>query len=118
MATDSYNVQNVSATPATFNLLGGKYAVTAEATWGGGSAKLQIQSPKLGPAATFISVNSSTDFAANGFFVLDLPAGTYQITIATATAVYLSIVGLPEAADAVKNLQNAIHRGSAAAWAA
>ena len=104
MAKDSASVSNLSATSPTFQLAGGKYAVTAEATWGGGSAKLQIQSPKLGPAPTFISVNSATDFAANGFAVVDLPAGNYQITIATATAVYVSIVGVPEATDQIAQL--------------
>ena len=110
MATDKIIQSNLSATSPTFQLAGGKYAVTAEGTWGGGSAKLQILSPKLGASPTFISVNSATDFAANGFVVLDLPAGTYQITVATSTAVYVSVVGIPEAAEAVAALLAGLQR--------
>lgn len=87
-ATDGVGFSNISATPATFKLKGGKYAVAAIATWSAGSAKLQ----KLGPdGSTFLSVSSATDFTANGYATVDLPPGTYQVTIATATAVYFSV---------------------------
>ena len=83
---------NISATPASFALRGGKYGVAAIATWTAGSAKLQ----KLGPdGSTFLSVSAGTDFTANGYATVDLPPGTYQLTIATATAVYFALDRIP-----------------------
>lgn len=90
--TDGKAFSNISATTAAFNLKGGKYAVAAVATWGGGSAKLQT----LGPdGTTWLSVASASDFTANGYATVDLPAGQYRFTIATASAIYASIAGVP-----------------------
>jgi hypothetical protein len=86
--TEAVAFQNISATTAPFQLHGGRYSAAAVATWGGGSAKLQI----LGPdGATYLSVASTTDFSANGFATVDLPPGQYRFTIATATAVYCEV---------------------------
>lgn len=75
-----------------FNLDGGLYGVAVEATFGGGSVKLQ----RLGPAGSaYLSVSSGTDFSAAGYASVQLPAGQYKFTIATATAVSAEIVRIP-----------------------
>jgi hypothetical protein len=62
---------------------GGKGSFQAEATWGGGSAKLQ-----------FISLNGtwidypSGSLSANGAILFELPIGQIRVVIATATACY------------------------------
>lgn len=83
-------LSNVSATGSGFGFNGGKAALYAEATWGGGTVKLQTQSPK----GTWIDVPNAS-FTANGFVSLDLPPGQYRGNVATATAVYFSLVSIP-----------------------
>jgi hypothetical protein len=91
-STDGKAFSNIAATTAPFSLLGGKYGAAAVATFGGGSVKLQT----LGPDnSTWLSVLAATDFAAAGYAVIDLPAGQYRFTIATATAVYASVFRIP-----------------------
>jgi hypothetical protein len=90
---EAVKFSNISATPTSFPLRGGKYAVSALATWGGGSAKLQV----LGPdGSTYLSVASATDFTANGYAAIDLGPGDYRLLIATATAIYAQIVRIPQ----------------------
>lgn len=92
MSTESVGFSNISASTAAFALRGGRYAVAALATFGGGSVKLQA----LGPdGTTFLSVASGSDFTAAGFGAVDLPPGQYRFTIATATAVYASVTSVP-----------------------
>lgn len=62
---------------------GGAGTFMAEATWGGGSAKLQFQSPN----ATWIDYPSGS-LSANGAISFTLPAGQIRVVIATATACY------------------------------
>jgi hypothetical protein len=82
---------NISASTAAFTLRGGTYGVTANATWGGGTAKLQ----KLAADdTTYVSVATAADFAADGYTSINLPSGTYRWTIATATAIYLDITSI------------------------
>lgn len=69
---------------------GGKVAFYAEATFGGGSVKLQFQSPQ----GTWIDVASST-LSANGFAILELPPGQYRAVGATASAIYCSMIEIP-----------------------
>lgn len=69
---------------------GGKSAFIAEATFGGGSVKLQIKLPQ----GTYADVTSAT-LSAAGMYVTDLPAGTYRAVATTATAVYASLVRIP-----------------------
>lgn len=91
-ATESKSFSNISASTAAFALLGGKYAIAALATFGGGSVKLQA----LGPdGSTYLSLSSASDFTAAGGAVVDLPPGQYRFTIATATAVYTSVTRIP-----------------------
>jgi hypothetical protein len=50
----------------------------------------------LGPdGSTWLSLSTATDFAAAGYAVIDLPAGQYRFTIATATAVFASVYRVP-----------------------
>lgn len=92
--SDGNTASNVSASTAAFPLKGGKYSVNAVATFGGGSVKLQM----LGAdGSTYVSVASTTDFTAAGHATVDLPAGQYRWTIATATAVYAKCVRVPAA---------------------
>lgn len=83
---------NISATPANFSLLGGRYQLAAVATFGGGSVTLN----QIGPdGSTLIPCSTGTTLIANGGGIVDLPPGQYQLTIATATAVYATLVRIP-----------------------
>lgn len=91
-STESRTFQNIAATTALFQLRGGKYAISAVGTFGGGSVKFQI----LGPDnVTFISPASATDFTAAGEANLDLPPCQARFTIATASAVYANACRIP-----------------------
>lgn len=68
---------------------GGKAMLLAEATWGGGNVKLQIQTPQ----GTWVDVPSST-LSANGVLNLELPAGQVRAVSATATALYAYLVNI------------------------
>ena len=89
---DTQQFSNIAASTAAFKLGGGRYGVDAVATWGGGSAKLQRLA---GDGSTYLSVSSATDFGANGYATVDLTAGVYRFTIATATAIYLQLARIP-----------------------
>jgi hypothetical protein len=83
---DGFLVQGASATQGPFSLLGGKYGVSCVVTGTAGTITLQI----LGPdGSTFVTAAS---FTASGFATVDLPAGKYQVAIATATGVYVSVI--------------------------
>jgi hypothetical protein len=83
---------NISATTAAFPLKGGAYGVAVQATFGGGSVKLQIQAAD---GSTYLSVSSASDFSAAGYTSLSLPPGQYRFTIATASAVYAEVARIP-----------------------
>jgi hypothetical protein len=83
--------KNISATTASFNLQGGRYAAVVVATWGGGNVALNVLAAD---GVTWVPV--VTAWTANAFNGgLALPAGLYQVAVTTATAVYLSLTGLP-----------------------
>ena len=84
---ESFAFKNISATPASFALRGGNYGLTCHATWGGGSATLQRLSPD---GSTYVAV--ITALSADGYANANLPSGTYQLAIVTATGVYCDIV--------------------------
>lgn len=67
--------------------VGGNYSFIAEATWGGGSVKLQIKLPQ----GNYFDVASST-LSANGYVNLLLPPGTYRAVGVTGSAFYVSLV--------------------------
>lgn len=69
---------------------GGKAAFMAEATFGGGTVKLQIKLPQ----GTYFDV-ANVSLSAAGMVVSDLPAGTYRAVATTATAVYARLARIP-----------------------
>lgn len=91
-SVDGKGFSNISSTTAAFVLRGGSYGVFVTATFGGGSVKLQRLSLD---GSTYISVASATDFTAAGGTIVSLPPGTYKFTIATASAVYAEVQGIP-----------------------
>lgn len=89
-AVDGTSFKNITSTPATFTLDGGVYGVDFIATWGGGSVTLN----KLAAdGSTFVAALPA--FTANGTMLAELPRGSYQFAVATATAVYLCISRIP-----------------------
>lgn len=66
---------------------GGKFAFMAEATFGGGTVKLQVKLPQ----DTYADVTSASLTAA-GMVNVDLPPGTYRAVATTATANYARLV--------------------------
>jgi len=77
-------LSNVSATGSWFNWPGGRGVFSAEATWGGGTVKLQYK----GPNGTAVDAGTDTTLTANGGGVFELPACQIRANVATATAVY------------------------------
>lgn len=69
---------------------GGKGVSTAEATWGGGTAKLQFKTLN----GTWVDVPNCSH-SANGTLPFELPAGEIRTVIATATACYHYAQPLP-----------------------
>lgn len=92
-ATDGAGFSNISASTAAFALKGGSYGIAVAATFGGGSVKLQRLALD---GSTYVSMSSSCDYTAAGGAIVNLPAGTYRFTIATATAVYAEVQGIPD----------------------
>lgn len=89
MARDGASYSNINATTGEFALLGGRYAIAGEAT-GTGTMGLQIKLPN----GTFVAAHVA--LSANGFVIAELPPGTYKFVIATFTAVYIAVSGIPQ----------------------
>jgi hypothetical protein len=73
---------------------GGKTALVATATFGGGNIKLQVKIDIGQAAAVYADVASST-LSAAGMLNLDLPPGTYRAVVTTSTAAYAKLVSVP-----------------------
>jgi hypothetical protein len=75
---------------------GGAGMFMAEATWGGGNVRLEIQTPNgtwVGvPAFASITAISLT---ANGAVTFQAPAGKLRANITTSSAVHAYVVGIP-----------------------
>jgi hypothetical protein len=80
---------DVDATPASFLLRGGLYAVTITATWGGGSVTLQRLAAD---GTTYVTVTDA--FTDDAYLSISLPPGTYRLLMATATAMYADITSI------------------------
>jgi hypothetical protein len=90
-AIDNFSLSDVAAGSYKFVLLGGKYGLSIVSTFGGGN----IAFNKLGPDdATYILL--ATAYTTNTYAVFDLPPGTYELVITTATATYANLCGIPE----------------------
>jgi hypothetical protein len=83
-------LSNASATGSAVVWPGGQMYFTAEATFGGGTVKLQLQSQN----GTWLDVPSGS-LTANGIVSLTVPAGNIRANVATATAVYAYAVANP-----------------------
>ena len=83
-------LSNASATGSAAQWPGGKGVFAAEATWGGGTVKLQMKSAN----GTWLDV-ASNSLTANGITSFELPAGEIRANVATATAVYAYAVVVP-----------------------
>lgn len=77
---------NASATGAEKNWPGGTGIFMAEATFGGGSVKLQYKLPN----GTWQDAGPDTSLTANGGGVFELPPCNIRAAVATATGVYAS----------------------------
>ena len=84
---ENFAFKNISATPAPFVLRGGNYGLTCHATFGGGSIALQRLSPD---GSTFVTV--LTALTSDGYGNANLPSGTYQLLVTTATGVNCDVV--------------------------
>lgn len=84
-------LSNQAADSAVFSLPGGRWAMVAEATWGGGNIALHIKCPN----GTFAAVTGMS-LTANGMVSAQVPPGDYKIVRTTATAIYARMVWIPE----------------------
>ncbi len=72
---ESFQFSNISATTATFTLMGGRYGITCMGT-GFGSVTLQVQAFD---GTTYLT--AATAITANGVTIVDLPAGVYKFAL-------------------------------------
>ncbi len=102
---DGFQVSNqAAATFGPFRLLGGRYQLSAKATWGGGNVILQQIMPDGTTAVTLFGQPSSATpntwvglLSADGVLTfLDLPPGSYQLVYATGTAGYFNLTMVPQ----------------------
>lgn len=93
MTWNSVEIQkwsNISATPASFTVRGGQYGVTVHAgTWSSGSVTLQRLA---NDGATYVTCLMA--FSADGYATVNLPSGTYQLTVASATGIYADVTAI------------------------
>lgn len=88
--SDGAGFKNISANTASFTLVGGKYAVSGNAT---GTGTIGLQRLSL-DGTTWVPVFAAWTTTAN-FAVVDLPPGTYRWAVATFTAVYVEVAAIP-----------------------
>ena len=93
---ERWTLSDASATSDPFALKGGLYGVDVSATFGGGSVTLQRLAPD---GSTYVT--ALTAFTAAGYKTASLPPGTYRVSIATASAVYVSICAVARAMSLV-----------------
>ncbi len=91
MATGITLASNASATGNWFFWPGGRGEFRVEATFGGGSVKLECK----GPNGTAQEVGTDTNLTAAGGGIFELGAGEIRAAIATATAVYAMALRIP-----------------------
>lgn len=92
MATGIVLVSDASATGSWFFWPGGRGEFRVEATFGGGTVKLQCK----GPNGTAQDVGTETTLTASGGGIFELGAGEIRCNIATATAVYAMALRIPD----------------------
>ncbi len=83
----------ISATTDQFYWRGGAGTMKVEATWGGGTVKLQFLLPD---GVTWNDVGPDTTFTGNGAGDFDLSASWLRVNVATATSVDVEVATIPE----------------------
>jgi hypothetical protein len=91
MAVGIVLASNASATGAWIPWPGGRGEFRVEATFGGGTVKLQCK----GPNGTAQDVGTDTTLTSSGGGIFELGAGEIRCNIATATAVYAMALRIP-----------------------
>lgn len=89
-AQEAVKFENIAATTSAFVLNGGRYQFAVTATFGGGSVGIEMLGPN---GSSWLLV--ATALTAAGVVTYELPPGQYRVVIATATAVYVTIVRVP-----------------------
>jgi hypothetical protein len=92
MATAITLASNASATGSWYPWPGGRGEFRVEASFGGGTVKLQCK----GPNGTAQDVGTYTTLTADGGGVFDLGAGEIRCSITTATGVYAMVMRVPD----------------------
>ena len=85
-----------SSTPVYQVWRGGKGMFMAEATWGGGTVKLQFQSLNGTAIDVKNPAGTAASLTANGMVYFELPPGQIIVNIVTATAVFAYAIGIPQ----------------------
>jgi hypothetical protein len=91
MAVGITLLSNASATGNWVAWPGGRGEFRVEATFGGGTVKLQCK----GPNGTAQDVGTDTELSAAGGGIFELGAGEIRANVATATAVYAVALRIP-----------------------
>lgn len=73
--------------------MGGRTALVANGTFGGGSCKLQMK-VDIGGTAAYFDVPSGS-LSAIGYLIVELPPGTYRAVTATGSGFYAKLVSVP-----------------------
>ncbi len=79
---------NISANTSSFTLMGGLYGIEISATWGGGNVvfgRLSLDGSTYVPVSTYTANTYETQY---------IPAGTYRLTVTTATAIYAEMIAI------------------------
>jgi hypothetical protein len=95
-SSESKLFSNIAATTAAFALKGGRYVMSATATWGGGNITLQTLLPD---GTTYVSpfsiAGTANVLSADGSTTIDCPPGQYKIKVTTASGIYASLASIP-----------------------
>ena len=91
MAVGIVLASNASATGDWVAWPGGRGEFRVEATWGGGTVKLQCK----GPNGTAQDVGTDTTLTADGGGIFELGAGEIRANVATSTGVYAMALAIP-----------------------
>jgi hypothetical protein len=96
-SAQSVTFSGLSAPSAAFTLLGGRFVMTAVATFGGGNVQVQ---QLAADNATWVApqnlAGSTNNLTAAGSQTMDLPPGTFRINVVTATAVIVGLTSIPD----------------------
>lgn len=94
--TEAFKFDNISVTTAAFTVRGGRYILSAVATWSAGSVQLQMLAEDgVTWIAPWTIAGAANNFTANATATLDLVPGQYRLAVTTATAVYASLCSVP-----------------------